>query len=65
MTLGSFAHIYIYLACSKEILKISERSKNVELKRKNIKKEKKKQRRKKERENKRGLNFGIGSKEYN
>ena len=67
MTLGSFAHIYIYLACSKEILKISERStwKNVELKKKNIKKEKKKQRRKKENENKRGLNFGIGSKEYN
>lgn len=59
------ARSYIHLACSKEILKISERSKNVELKRKNIKKEKKKQRRKKERENKRGLNFGIGSKEYN
>ena len=62
MTLGSF--IYTSRVFERDIKNI--RAIDLEkLKKKNIKKEKKKQRRKKENENKRGLNFEIGSKEYN
>lgn len=64
MTLGSF--IYTSRVFERDIKNIRAIDlEKLTLKKKNIKKEKKKQRRKKERENKRGLNFGIGSKEYN